>query len=165
MNFFKGKKIDFRSHPALRNPNDVHAASLSMTERFCQKVGAATGAPMTLVAVIIFQLVWIVVGHVTKMDPFPFVFMLTVSNVIQLILIVVLAVAGKQQAAHDQIRAEEDHAALSRVLYHAEAQEQLLLKMAERAGVDTADIQKIMVDLASSSNTPSVPAAPTPAAG
>ena len=96
------------------------------------------------------------------MDPFPFVFMLTVSNVIQLILIVVLAVAGKQQASHDQIRAEEDHAALSRVLYHAEAQEQLLLKMAEKAGIDTSEIQKIMVDLASSSNSPSA-AAPAPA--
>ena len=66
MNFFKGKKIDFRSHPALRNANDVHAESLSVTERFCQKVGAATGAPLTLVAVIVFQLIWIVVGHVTK---------------------------------------------------------------------------------------------------
>lgn len=163
MNFFKGKKIDFRSHPALPNPNDVHAESLSVTERFCQKVAAATGAPLTLVAVIIIQFIWIIVGHVTGTDPFPFVFLLTVSNVIQLILIVVLAVAGKQQASHDQIRAEEDHAALSRVLYHAEAQEQLLLKMAEKAGIDTSDIQKIMADLASSSNSPSMPVAPAPA--
>jgi uncharacterized membrane protein len=158
MKFFKGK-IDFRSHPALRNANDVHAESLSVTERFCQKVGAATGAPLTLVAVIVFQLIWIFVGVVTKMDPFPFVFLLTVSNVVQLVLIVVLAVAGKQQAGHDQIRAEEDHAALSRVLYHAEAQEQLLLKMAEKAGIDTADLQKIMADLASPSNVPSTQAA------
>jgi uncharacterized membrane protein len=162
MNFFKGKKIDFRSHPALPNPNDVHTESLSVTERFCQKVAAATGAPLTLVAVIIIQFIWIIVGHVTRTDPFPFVFLLTVSNVIQLILIVVLAVAGKQQASHDQIRAEEDHAALSRVLYHAEAQEQLLLKMAEKAGIDTSEIQKIMVDLASSSSSPSA-AAPAPA--
>lgn len=160
MNFFKGKKVDFRSHPALRNPNDVHAESLSVTERFCQKVGAATGAPLTLVAVIVFQLIWIVVGVATKMDPYPFVFLLTVSNVIQLVLIVVLAVAGKQQASHDQIRAEEDHAALSRVLYHAEAQEQLLLKMAEKAGIDTEDIQKVMVDLASSSSAPTATASP-----
>jgi uncharacterized membrane protein len=162
MNFFKGKKIDFRSHPALRNANDVHAESLSMTERFCQKVGAATGAPLTLVAVIVFQFIWIVVGHITKMDPFPFVFMLTVSNVIQLILIVVLAVAGKQQAAHDQIRAEEDHAALSRVLYHAEAQEELLLKMAEKMALDTGDIQKVMADLAAPSpESPTTTAAAT----
>jgi uncharacterized membrane protein len=160
MNVFKGKKIDFRSHPALRNANEVHAESLSMTERFCQKVGAATGAPLTLVAVIIFQLVWIVVGYITKMDPFPFVFMLTVSNVVQLILIVVLAVAGKQQAAHDQIRAEEDHAALSRVLYHAEVQEQLLVKMAEKTGIDTVDIQKVMADLAAPSPEASPAAAP-----
>ena len=159
MHFLSGKKPNFRSHPALRNANEVHQQSLSMTERFCQKVGAATGAPITLVAVIIFQLVWIVVGHLTKMDPFPFVFMLTVSNVIQLILIVVLAVAGKQSSEHDQIRAEEDHAALSRMLYHSEAQEQLLLKLAEKGGIDTSDIQRVFNDLAAPSPAPE-PATP-----
>jgi uncharacterized membrane protein len=148
MNAQPGKKPNLRSHPALRNANELHEQSLSATEKFCQKIAEATGAPVTLVAVIVFQLVWIVVGHLTKMDPFPFVFMLTISNVIQLILIVVLAVGGKQQASHDQIRAEEDHAALSRVLYHSEAQEKLLLMLAEKAGIDTTDVKRVFADLA-----------------
>jgi uncharacterized membrane protein len=104
------------SHPDLHNANDVHAQQLSRTERFCKRIAESTGAPITLVAVIILQIVWIVVGTATKMDPFPYIFMLTVSNVIQLVLIVVLAVAGRQQSLHDSIRAEEDHHALSLIL-------------------------------------------------
>jgi uncharacterized membrane protein len=139
---------DFRSHPALRNPNEVHEAQLSVTERFCKKVADLTGAPMTLLAVIVFQLIWIVVGHLTKIDPFPFVFMLTVSNVVQLILIVVIAVAGREQTSHAETRAEEDHAALSRILYHHQTQEKLLLELAAKNGIDTADAQQAVDALA-----------------
>ena len=139
---------DVQSHPALRNVNDLQAERLSVTEKLCQRIAAGTGAPMTLVAVIIFQLVWIVVGQMTKMDPFPFVFMLTVSNVIQLVLIVVVAVAGRQQSLHDSIRADEDHAALSRLLYHEQAQEELLLQIAEKLGIDTAEARAAVQELA-----------------
>jgi uncharacterized membrane protein len=137
-----------RSHPAANNVNDLHEQSLTVTERFCQKIGESTGAPATLVAVIVFQLIWIVVGQITKMDPFPYIFMLTVSNVVQLVLIVVLAVAGKQQAAHAEIRAEEDHASLSRMLYHQQTQEAMLIELCKRAGVDTTEYERAVTDLA-----------------
>lgn len=142
----QGKAL--RSHPAVRNVNDIQAERTSVTEKLCQRIAAGTGAPLTLVAVIVFQIVWIVVGQITKMDPFPFVFMLTVSNVIQLVLIVVVAVAGKQQAQHDSIRADEDHATISRLLYHQQAQEVLLLQIAEKAGIDTADVRATITELA-----------------
>lgn len=128
-------------HPAVRNVNELQAEQTSLTEKLCQRIAAGTGAPMTLVAVIIFQIVWIVVGELTKMDPFPFVFMLTVSNVVQLVLIVVVAVAGRQQSQHDTIRADEDHATISLLLYHQETQEKLLLQIAEKAGIDTAEMR------------------------
>jgi uncharacterized membrane protein len=71
-------------------------------ENFCKKVEEIISAPIALVAAIIVQVVWIVVGTVTRMDPFPFVFLLTISNVIQLILIFVLAVAQKRgHEAHE----------------------------------------------------------------
>lgn len=136
------------NHPALNDVNALHAERLSVTERVCQRIAAGTGAPITLVAVIVFQIIWIVVGQLTKMDPFPFVFMLTVSNVIQLVLIVVVAVAGKQQSQHDCIRADEDHAALSRLLYHHQAQELLLVQIAEKLGIDTAELRATITDLA-----------------
>ncbi len=146
-----------QSHPAAPNVNELHAAALSTTERFCQRVADATGAPATLVAVIIFQFIWIVVGQATKMDPFPYIFMLTVSNVVQLVLIVVIAVAGKQQSLHAEIRAEEDHASLSRMLYHQQTQEAMLLDIASHAGIDTAEYQRAVNQLAA-------PGAPAPAA-
>lgn len=148
-----------RDHPALPNANDIQNAKLSETEKFCQRIAEGTGAPITLVAVIILQIIWIVFGQVTKMDPFPYVFMLTVSNVIQLVLIVVLAVAGKQQSSHSEIRAEEDHAALSRMLYHQQTQEALLLEIAQRAGIDVTEYQRAVNDLAQ----PAAPQGPPPA--
>ncbi len=136
------------SHPAVRNVNNLQAERLSVTEKFCQRIAAGTGAPMTLLAVIVFQIVWIVVGQLTKMDPFPFVFMLTVSNVIQLVLIVVVAVAGRQQSLHDTIRADEDHSTISRLLYHQQAQEMLLLQIADKLGTDTAEARARVMELA-----------------
>lgn len=142
----RGRSVE--SHPALNDVNALHNERLSVTERLCQRIAAGTGAPITLVAVIVFQIIWIIVGQITKMDPFPFVFMLTVSNVVQLVLIVVVAVAGKQQAQHDSIRADEDHAALSRLLYHHETQEALLVQIAEKLGLDTAELRATISDLA-----------------
>jgi uncharacterized membrane protein len=136
------------SHPALRNVNDLHEERLSVTERMCQRIAASTGAPITLVIVIIFQIIWIVVGQISKMDPFPFVFMLTVSNVVQLVLIVVVAVAGRQTAQHDSIRNDEDHAALSRLLYHQQAQELLLVQIADKMGLDTTELRATITNLA-----------------
>jgi|SRR5579862_2514078 len=146
----KGAALE--SHPALNDVNAMHAERLSVTEQMCQRIAAGTGAPITLVAVIIFQIIWIIVGQLTKMDPFPFVFMLTVSNVVQLVLIVVVAVAGKQQAQHDAIRADEDHAALSRLLYHHQTQEMLLVQIAEKLGVDTAELKSVISELAQPSD-------------
>jgi uncharacterized membrane protein len=145
---------DNRTHPAAADVNELHDQSLSPTERFCQRIAESTGAPATLVAVIVFQIIWIVVGQITKMDPFPYIFMLTVSNVLQLVLIVVLAVAGKQQAGHAEIRAEEDHASLSRMLYHQQTQEAILLELAARAGIDTHEYERAIKDLASASSAP-----------
>ena len=102
-------------HPHVRNANYIQEERLSATERFCRRVATATGAPVTLVLVIVFQIIWILIGQGTRRDPFPFIFMLTVSNVVQLVLIVVLAVAGRQQAQHSEIRAEEDHRSLTHI--------------------------------------------------
>jgi uncharacterized membrane protein len=144
-------------HPAVRNVNDIQAERTSITEKLCQRVAADTGAPITLVAVIIFQIVWIVVGQLTKMDPFPFVFMLTVSNVVQLVLIVVVAVAGRQQSLHDSIRADEDHKTISLLLYHHEAQEKLLLAIAEKAGIDAAEMRATLNQIAQTGASHSSP--------
>lgn len=137
-------------HPLVENPNDMQAERLSSTERFCRQIADATGAPLALMLAIVVQIVWLVLGTLTHWDPFPFVFLLTCSNVVQLILIFVIAVAQRQQTMHDELRAESDHATISRLLYHQELQEQLLLRLAQRAGVDIADLQPEIASLAHS---------------
>ena len=118
----------------LRNANTLQEAGLSTTERLCRRIADWTGAPIALIGAIVLQLAWIVFGMITRLDPFPFVFLLTVSNVIQLVLIFVIAVAQRQQSKHDQLRAEVDHEALHRILQHQAKQEALLVALLAKAG-------------------------------
>ena len=129
----------FTEHPLATDANARHQAQLSPIEKTCKRIADATGAPIALILAIILQFCWIAVGIATKFDPFPFVFLLTCSNVLQLILIFVIAVAQRQSSQHDELRAESDHDSISRLLYHQELQESLLLAIGEKLGIDTAE--------------------------
>lgn len=135
-------------HPLVDDVNALHHEQLSGTERFCRRIADLTGAPAALMLAIVIQIVWISVGALTRWDPFPFVFLLTCSNVLQLILIFVIAVAQRQQTQHDELRAEADHDSISRLLYHQQLQNELLLRIAERSGVDVSDLKSTVVRLA-----------------
>lgn len=136
-------------HPLAPDVNADQQAHLSATERFCKRIADWTGAPIALMAAIVLQVIWITVGLLTHWDPFPFVFLLTCSNVLQLILIFVIAVAEKQSSQHDELRAEADHETISRILYHHEAQEQILLAIAEKNGIDVTAFQRTLTSLSS----------------
>jgi uncharacterized membrane protein len=137
-------------HPLVNDVNAMQAERLSGTERFCRKIADLTGAPSALLAAIIIQTFWLILGSITHWDPFPFVFLLTCSNVIQLILIFVIAVAQRQQTMHDELRAEADHDSISRLLYHQQLQNELLLRIAERSGVDVSDLKAAAISLSTS---------------
>jgi len=143
--------LNVENHPLVEDVNAAHAERLSATEHMCRKIADYTGAPLALVLAIIIQIGWLVVGSVTHLDPFPFVFLLTCSNVLQLILIFVIAVAQKQQTMHDEMRAEADHDSISRLLYHQQTQDELLLRLAAAAGVDVSDIKDAVLALRSPS--------------
>jgi low affinity Fe/Cu permease len=125
----------------LRNPNDAHYERLSPVERFCKRVADSTGAPIALAIVIVAQFVWIIFGQVTGRDPFPFIFLLTISNVIQLTLLFVISVAQRQAGQHAEMRAELDHEWIGHLLEHQDLQEELLLRIAAKTGTETADLQ------------------------
>lgn len=137
-------------HPLVEDVNAMQAERLSATERFCRKIADLTGAPSALMAAIVIQTMWLVLGSITHWDPFPFVFLLTCSNVIQLILIFVIAVAQRQQTMHDEMRAEADHDSISRLLYHQQLQNELLLRIAARSGVDVSDLKAAAITLSAS---------------
>lgn len=137
-------------HPLVENVNAMHRDQLSGTEKICRRIADATGAPVALLLAIFVQIVWIGIGALTHWDPFPFVFLLTCSNVLQLILIFVIAVAQKQQTQHDELRAEADHDSISRLLYHQQLQNDLLMRLAEQAHIDVADLKVAANNLATS---------------
>lgn len=137
-------------HPLVDDVNALHQKQLSGTEKICRRIADATGAPVALLLAIIVQLAWISLGAATHWDPFPFVFLLTCSNVLQLVLIFVIAVAQKQQTQHDELRAEADHDSISRLLYHQQLQNELLLRLAARSGLDVADLKSAAAKLAAS---------------
>jgi uncharacterized membrane protein len=114
---------------------------LTPVERFCKRVSDSTGAPIALAAVIVIQFIWIIVGQFTGRDPYPFIFLLTVSNVIQLTLLFVISVAQRQSSQHDETRAELDHEWIGLLLHHNELQEELLLRIAAKVDVNTADLK------------------------
>ncbi len=127
-------------HAGTDNANQLQDAELSTTERLCRSIADWTGAPIALITAIVAQLVWIAIGIYTQFDPFPFVFLLTVSNVLQLILIFVIAVAQRQQSRHDQLRAVLDHQALRQLLAQQEVHGTLLSQLAARQGVDVTKL-------------------------
>jgi uncharacterized membrane protein len=133
--------MNMMHHRRVQNPNEVHNERLSPVEHFCKRVSDSTGAPIALAAVIVVQIVWLVVGEVTRTDPYPFVFLLTVSNVIQLTLLFVISVAQRQSSQHAEARAELDHEWISLILHHNEAQEELLLRIAAKVGAETNDLR------------------------
>lgn len=133
--------MNVESHPLVDDVNRLHAARLSPVERICRRIADATGAPIALLLAIIVQFVWVGIGTVTHWDPYPFAFLLTCSNILQLILIFVISVAQRQQSMHDELRAEADHESISRLLYHQQLQDELLLRLAERMGIDSDDLR------------------------
>ncbi|MDQ2872544.1 MAG: DUF1003 domain-containing protein [Candidatus Eremiobacteraeota bacterium] len=137
------------NHPLVDDVNQSQNEQLSPVERTCKHIADATGAPIALFLAILVQIVWVAIGSATHWDPFPFVFLLTASNIIQLILIFVIAVAQRQQSQHDELRAESDHDNISRLLYHQQVQEQLLLKLAEKQGIDLAEARAAIATLSS----------------
>jgi uncharacterized membrane protein len=135
-------------HPAVHDVNQEHMDSLSPVEKTCRNVANLTGAPLALFLAIVLQVIWIIVGSLTKWDPYPFAFLLTCSNVLQLILIFVLAVGQRQSSAHAELRAEHDHDSISRLLYHQEVQERLLIAIASKTEIDVAALKSMVAQLA-----------------
>jgi uncharacterized membrane protein len=139
---------DVTEHPLVHDVNREHSDNLSPVERFCKQVADWTGAPLALGLAIALQAIWIPLGLITKFDPFPFTFLLTCSNVLQLILIFILAVGQRQSSAHAELRAEHDHDSISRLLYHQELQERILMQIATKTEADVEDLKASVAQLA-----------------
>jgi|SRR5579871_4184675 len=139
--------MDVKDHPGVRDVNEEHEESLSPVEKMCKAIADATGAPLALFLAIVFQIGWVIIGTIFHWDPYPFVFLLTISNIIQLILIFIIAVAQKQSGEHAELRAETDHENISVLLNHQEVQDEILLRLAAHVGCDISDVQAAVAQL------------------
>ena len=100
--------LDVTEHPLVHDINQEHRDSLSATEKLCQRVATATGAPLAL----------------------------------------------GLAAAHAELRAEHDHDSISRLLYHQEIQERLLLAIATRTDANVEEMKAMVAQLASEDSCP-----------
>jgi len=146
--------FDVTDHPLVHDVNQEHNDSLSPVERLCKRIADGTGAPIALGLAILIQAIWIPVGVYTKLDPYPFAFLLTCSNVLQLILIFILAVGARQSSAHAELRAEHDHDSISRLLYHQEVQETILLEIATKIECDVSALKAMVARLETEDSSP-----------
>lgn len=89
---------------------------LTPIEKFCAKLVEIFSKPTALLLACGIQLVWVFIGQITHKDPFPYVFLLTCSNILQLILMFVINVAARHTTELAEQRAEADHEAIAEIL-------------------------------------------------
>ena len=140
-------EVDFSNHPMVKNATDVNNAEMSRVEQICSWICNEIGSPAALAAIVVIQVVWIIIGQCTKLDPYPYVFLLTVSNVIQLILIFILAVGQRQSVQRSESRSQTDHDSISRIMHHQDLQEKMLLQILEHHDINSEEVKSVIKSL------------------
>jgi len=120
------------------NPNVIHKTRLNFQDRLASWITAGIG---TMYAVYFFAaflagwMIWQTYFSNRPFDPFPFVFLLFIGNVIQLLLMPLIMVGQNIQGRHSEIRAEEEYKTtitsykdIEHILSHLDAQDRELLK-------------------------------------
>jgi len=63
-------------------------------------------------------------------------------------------VGQRQSSAHAELRAEHDHDSISRLLYHQELQERILIEIAGKIECDVSEIKGMVANLAAEDSSP-----------
>jgi uncharacterized membrane protein len=82
---------------------------MTRIEKICAWLCDKIGSPQVLIGSIIAQVIWAVVGQTTHWDAYPFPFLLTCSNILQLVLIFAVACGQRESLKRSERRAEQDH--------------------------------------------------------
>ena len=100
-----------KSRHAPEDVNAKHRSRLKLHDKVAVTVTAAIGSMYAVYFFMIFVFGWMLWQTITKQpfDPYPFVFMIFISNVIQLFLLPLILVSQNIQSKHAQLRAEEDY--------------------------------------------------------
>ncbi len=95
-------------------PQDInlkHRQSLKLQDRLALVITAATGSMYAVYLIIVFVTSWMLWQFTSQnpIDPFPFVFMIFISNILQLILLPLIMVGQNIANRHSELRAEEEY--------------------------------------------------------
>ncbi|MDO8488052.1 MAG: DUF1003 domain-containing protein [bacterium] len=94
-----------------QNINSKHRGSLKLQDRIAVMITAAVGSMYTVYFLSVFVLGWMLwqAKAQNPIDPFPFVFMIFISNILQLLLLPLIMVGQNIQNRHARMRAEEEY--------------------------------------------------------
>lgn len=100
-----------KSRHAPEDINAKHRNRLRFHDKVAVIITTAIGSMYALYFFILFVFGWMLWQTVaeTPFDPFPYVFMIFISNIIQLLLLPLVMVGQNIQNRHAQLRAEEEY--------------------------------------------------------
>ena len=134
------------------NVNASHKESLNVLEKIAVKITEYVGSMGFFLVIFGWTLLWlgwnIIAPNKLSFDPFPaFVLWLLISNVIQILLMLLIMVGQNLQGRHAEQRAESDFDVNVRaekeikvILLHLEQQNELILKILHN--IEKVDIKK-----------------------
>ena len=137
-----------RNRPKLRNTHREVRASLSLMNRVALFITERVGTMGFFLIIFAWTVIWLgwntLLPTSWRFDPaMGFVLYLFLCNVIQILLMPLIMVGQNLQGMHSEARAEHDlevnvkaEQEIEVILQHLEYQNQILMKMVEKLGVD-----------------------------
>lgn len=121
-----------------QNVNQKHKESFGLQDKVAVAITTAVGTMYAVYLFVLFTggwMLWQTYFAAQPFDPYPFVFLLFIGNIIQLLLMPLIMVGQNIQSRHAEIRAEEEYRTtvssykdIEHILAHLESQQQELEK-------------------------------------
>jgi len=134
----------FHHEPRAERPENVNTKylqSLKVQDRMAVNVTAALGTMWAVYFFAIFMAIWMIsqiVAGRQAIDPYPFAFLLFITNIVQLLLMPLIMVGQKVLERHAELRADEQYKTTMRsylemehLMAHLDAQDKELLRQSQ----------------------------------
>lgn len=133
-----GDYLPLRRAP--ENVNIKHKQGLKLQDKIALVITQAIGSMYAVYFFILFLVSWMIwqSNDTIPFDPFPFIFLLFIGNVIQLLLMPLIMVGQNLQGRHAETRAEEEYKTtdtiykdIEKIFIHLDKQDKELQKQTE----------------------------------
>lgn len=128
-------------HHQPKNPNIIHQQRMGLQDKIALAITKSVGtmyAVYIFVIIIIIWIFWQTIITDQPFDPYPFIFLLFLGNIVQLLLMPLIMVGQNIQGRHAEIRADEEFKTtessyhdIESILKRLDAQDKELLKQTE----------------------------------